>query len=47
MSKFRFEDLQMWKIAMDIGDKLFDIADALELKKTYRFAEQLREPECL
>jgi four helix bundle protein len=42
MSKFRFEDLEIWKLAIDIGDKLFDIADELELKKLFRFAEQLR-----
>jgi len=42
MSKFRFQDLEIWNIAMDIGDKLFDIADILEQRKLYRFAEQLR-----
>jgi len=29
-------------MAIEIGDKLFDIADALEQKHLYRFAEQLR-----
>ncbi|UFH53447.1 four helix bundle protein [Spirosoma sp. KNUC1025] len=40
--KFRFEDLEIWKISIEIGDSLFDIADAMELRKLYRFAEQLR-----
>lgn len=40
--KFRFEDLDIWKISIEIGDSLFDIADAIELRKLYRFAEQLR-----
>jgi four helix bundle protein len=42
MSKFRFEDLEIWQFAINIGDKLFDIADNLELRKLYRFADQLR-----
>lgn len=29
-------------MAIEIADKLFDIADALEEKKLFRFAEQLR-----
>ena len=40
--KFRFEDLDIWKISIEIGDSLFDIADVLELRKLFRFAEQLR-----
>jgi len=42
MAKFRFEDLEIWKMAIDIANQLFDIADKLEQKKLYRFAEQLR-----
>ncbi len=42
MVKFRFQDLDIWKMAIDIGDKLFDIADMLEHKRLYRFAEQVR-----
>ncbi|MEW6557774.1 MAG: four helix bundle protein [Elusimicrobiota bacterium] len=42
MAKFRFQDLQIWKEAIDIADKLCDIADNLEQKKLYRFSEQLR-----
>lgn len=40
--KFRFEDLEIWKLAIEIADKLFDIADDLEKRKLFRFAEQLR-----
>ncbi|MFC1495465.1 four helix bundle protein [Thermodesulfobacteriota bacterium] len=39
---FRFQDLEIWKKAIEIGDKLFDIADNLENRKLYRFAEQMR-----
>ncbi len=39
---FRFQDLEIWKKAIEIGDKLFDIADDLEMKKLFRFAEQAR-----
>ena len=42
MIKFRFQDLEIWKEALDIGDILFNIADELEEKKLFRFAEQLR-----
>lgn len=42
MAKFRFQDLEIWKEAIEIGDVLFDIADGLEEKKLFRFAEQLR-----
>jgi hypothetical protein len=41
MTKFRFQDLDIWKEAIDIGNLLFDIADKLEEKKLFRFAEQL------
>jgi four helix bundle protein len=42
MVKFRFQDLEIWQLAIEIADKLFDIADDLEKRKLYRFAEQLR-----
>ncbi len=42
MAKFRFQDLDIWKEAIEIGIILFDIADRLEEKKLFRFAEQLR-----
>ncbi|MCJ7552665.1 MAG: four helix bundle protein [Ignavibacteriaceae bacterium] len=40
--KFRFQDFDIWKLAIEIADYLFDIADDLEQKRLYRFAEQLR-----
>ena len=42
MVKFRFQDLEIWQLAIQIADELFDIADHLEKKRLYRFAEQLR-----
>jgi len=41
-SKFRFQDLEIWKLAIEIADELFDIADELEKNRLFRFAEQLR-----
>lgn len=43
MAKFRFQDLDIWKKAIEIAEKLFDIADDLEREKLFRFAEQLRD----
>lgn len=42
MVKFRFQDLEIWQMAIEIADKLFDIADELDKKRLYRFSEQLR-----
>ncbi len=42
MAKFRFQDLKIWQLAIQIADELFDIADELEQKRLYRFADQLR-----
>ena len=39
---FRFENLEIWKKSIDIGRQLFKIADDLEKKHLYRFADQLR-----
>ena len=35
-------DLEVWQDAIEIADRLFDLADTLEAKRLYRFAEQLR-----
>ena len=40
--KFRFMDLEIWQDAIAIGGTLFDLADKLESKRFYKFAEQLR-----
>jgi four helix bundle protein len=42
MVKFRFQDLKIWQLAIEIADELFDLGDELEKKKLYRFADQLR-----
>ena len=42
MVKFRFQDLKIWQLAIQIDNELFDIADTLERKRLYRFADQLR-----
>jgi four helix bundle protein len=42
MIKFRFQDLKIWQSAIEIANDLFDIADDLEKRKLYRWAEQLR-----
>ena len=42
MARFRFQGLEIWQLAIEIADELFDIADQLEKKRLYRFAEQLR-----
>ena len=39
---FRFEGLEIWQIAVEICRELFEIADILERRKLYRWAEQLR-----
>ncbi len=42
MNRFRFEDLEIWKEAIEIAIILFRIADILEEKKLWRFADQIR-----
>ena len=42
MIKFRFQDLKIWQLAIQIADELFNIAEDLDKKRLYRFAEQLR-----
>ena len=42
MAHFRFMDLEIWKDAIEVNDKLFDLADKLGDARSYRVAEQLR-----
>ena len=42
MVKFRFQDLKIWQLAIEIANEIFDVADDIEQKKLYRFADQLR-----
>ncbi len=39
---FRFEELDIWKRAIAMTDSFFDLADQLDGRRKYRFAEQLR-----
>jgi len=39
---FRFEQMDIWKEAIQISDILFNYADKAEEKKLFKFSEQLR-----
>ena len=39
---FRFQTLDIWKRSIEVTDDIFDLADELDKKRLYRFAEQLR-----
>ena len=41
MFQFRFQSLEVWQLAITVGDQLCEIAELLEVKKKFRFAEQL------
>lgn len=40
--QFRFQDLDVWKNAAALSPELFRLADQLESRRLFRFAEQLR-----
>lgn len=40
--QFRFQDFEIWKRGADIDRKLFQLAEELEKRHLFRFAEQLR-----
>jgi len=40
--QFRFQDLEIWQRGAAISGKLFKLADKLDERRYYRFAEQLR-----
>jgi four helix bundle protein len=40
--RFRFQDMTIWQKAMTIACKLDELADVLEARKRFRYAEQLR-----
>lgn len=42
MDDFRFEQLDIWKVSIDTSDVLFDYAEKADIKKFFKFAEQLR-----
>lgn len=39
---FRFQDLEVWNRGAEISGPLFKLAEELESRRFYRFAEQLR-----
>src|SRR2546425_2977707 len=39
---FRFEDLEIWQIARGLAVKFHKLADMLDKRKFFRYAEQLR-----
>ena len=39
---FRFEDLEIWQLARALAVKLHKLADVLDQRRLYRYAEQLR-----
>ncbi len=39
---FRFESLDIWKMAIEYGGRLYDIADYLPQKEMYGLSSQLR-----
>jgi four helix bundle protein len=39
---FRFEDLEIWQLGADMAVKFHTLAETLERRKLYRYAEQLR-----
>ena len=40
MVKFRFQDLKIWQLAIEIADAGFDIADELEQRKLLNIARR-------
>ncbi len=39
---FRFEDLEIWQLAVEMAVKLHRMADRLDEQRLYRYAEQVR-----
>lgn len=42
MAQFRFQNLEIWKRAIEIADRLLDVASEMDERKFYRFSDQLR-----
>jgi len=42
MSHFRFEDLEIWRLACEFAVECHKVAERLEKARLYRYAEQLR-----
>ena len=43
---WRFEDLEIWNKAVDLAVKFHRIAERLDRRRLYRYAEQLRARAC-
>lgn len=41
-TQFRFQDMAIWQRGAEVSGPLFELADTLEQRRLYRFAEQLR-----
>ena len=39
---WRFEDLEVWQLARDLAVELHRVAERLDERRLYRYAEQLR-----
>src|SRR5260370_16231704 len=39
---FRFEDLEIWQLTRSLASKFHKLADELDQRRLYRYAEQLR-----
>lgn len=46
MVKFRFQDLKIWQLAIEIADALFDIADDLEGKNCSGLLSNSEAQQC-
>jgi four helix bundle protein len=42
MTRFRFENLAIWQRAVEVARKLFRLAESLEERRLFKFAEQVR-----
>ena len=40
--RFRFEDLEIWQLARNLAVKFHRLAETLDKRRLYRYAEQLR-----
>jgi len=40
--QFRFEDLEIWQLAVEMAVKLHRLSDSLDERRLYRYAEQVR-----
>jgi four helix bundle protein len=40
--RWRFEDLEIWQLARDLAVETYQVAEFLDQRRLYRYAEQLR-----